>query len=409
MLFWVLLHATAFAYFDMPLTPLPKPSEVLGSLHSSSLRNIADVSSIQMQYIGEISVGSPYQNFTVIVDTGSSWLWLPSTSCLAQCPNARAFFDPLKSGTFHSLGLPMELKYGMGRAVGKLSADRTAIAGAEAGEHAFILIDSNSDMANLQSDGILGLGFSSLSSGFPTLIERLKARGAIQSAVFSIYLTRETAELESVVTFGGFDLAKYSSGGTVQYIPLQGKPGYWSVALKSIYVDREPMSPGVFTAIIDSGTSFIHGPAIPVQSLLSSIQSSGMCDNIGGMLLCTCTWYYPKRNYPILTFVLGSGERFEVRPETYMLEDGGQCLVMISELGSGAEFWILGDVFMREYYSIFDMDNARIGFTRSFQLSSSSGWLWLLISLGLLLVSVSLCWFLQPKSKPASMQPLLYD
>ena len=361
-----------------------------------------------MQYTGEISLGSPYQNFTVIIDTGSSWLWLPSTSCLAQCPNARSYFDPLKSATFHSLELRMELKYGMGRAVGKLSADRTAIAGAQAGDHAFILIDGNSDMSNLQGDGILGMAFSSLSSGFPTLIDRLKTRGSIKSAVFSIYLTRETSGLGSAVTFGGFDSAKYSSGEVVRYVPVLGKAGYWSVALTAIYVSNEPVTPGVNIAIIDSGTSFIHGPAAAVHSLLQSIQSAGLCSEIGGMLLCTCTWYYPKRLYPTLTFVL-AGERFEVHPEMYLLEDGGQCLVMISGLGAGAEFWILGDVFMREYYSIFDMDNFRIGFTRSFQLSQSAGWLWGCVSFGLVLVSISLCCFLQPQRKSTSLQPLLYD
>lgn len=408
MLVWALLLSMGSGLFELPLTPLPKPSASLGSLHSSSLRNIADVFPTQMQYIGEISVGSPYQNFTVIVDTGSAWLWLPSTSCLAQCPNARAFFDPAKSATYHSLELRMELKYGMGRAVGQLSADRTAIAGAEAGDHAFILIDSNSDMNNLQGDGILGLAFSSLSSGFPTLITRLKTRGSIQSAVFSIYLTRETSGLSSAVTFGGFDLGKYSAGEAVRYVPVQGNVGYWSVALTGLYVSNEPVAPGVNMAIIDSGTSFIYGPSSAVQSLLHSIHSVGRCSEIGGMLLCTCTWYYPKRRYPTLTFVLG-GERFEVSPEMYLLEDGGQCLVMISGLGAGAEFWILGDVFMREYYTIFDMDKSRIGFTKSFQLSASSGWLWGCISLGLLLVSISICCFLQPRSKSTSLQPLLYD
>ncbi|MED6182634.1 hypothetical protein PIB30_030371 [Stylosanthes scabra] len=128
-----------------------------------ALKNYMDA-----QYYGEIGIGTPPQKFTVIFDTGSSNLWVPSSRCyfsIACYLHSR--YKSSQSTTYNENGTSAEIHYGTGQISGFFSQDHVKLGDLIVHNQDFIEATREPSFTVLAAkfEGILGLGFQEISVG----------------------------------------------------------------------------------------------------------------------------------------------------------------------------------------------------------------------------------------------------
>ncbi|XP_004685619.1 PREDICTED: cathepsin E [Condylura cristata] len=317
---------------------------------------------LDMEYFGTISIGSPPQNFTVIFDTGSSNLWVPSVYCTSPACRTHVNFIPSESNTYSAVGRHFFIQYGTGSLSGVIGADQVSVEGLTVVGQQFgeSVTEPGQTFVNAEFDGILGLGYPNLAVGGVTpVFDNMVAQQLVELPMFSVYLSRDSeGGAGSEVTFGGYDYSHFS--GSLNWVPVTTQ-GYWQIALDSIQVGGSVMfcQEGC-QAIVDTGTSLITGPTDNIKQLQKAIGAG----QVHGEYAVECV---NLNVMPDVTFTI-NGVPYTLQPTAYTLLDFVDGVEYCSSGFQGLDIqppagplWILGDVFIRQFYSVFDRGNNRVG------------------------------------------------
>jgi len=115
--------------------------------------------------------------------------------------------------------------------------------------------------------------------------------------------------------------------------------------------------------VVDTGTSILAGPTAEVAAIAKSVGATPTPVNPNEYTIdCSLV-----SSLPDLTFVFAGGKEFVLTGPEYVDEVSEEGLTMCLFGMTGIDIprgplWILGDVFIRKFYSIFDYDNERVGF-----------------------------------------------
>ncbi|XP_053954547.1 lysosomal aspartic protease-like [Anastrepha ludens] len=307
---------------------------------------------LNMSYYGKITIGTPAQDFLVLFDTGSSNLWVPSSSCPTSnqaCQNHNKY-DSSASSTYVANGESFSIAYGSGSLTGYLSQDTVSVAGFSISNQVFAeaIDEPGTSFVYSNFDGIMGMAYQSIAvDNVVPPFYNLYSQGLVSNDVFSFYLARAgTSDQGGEMILGGSDSSYYQGELTYTSITEQG---YWQFSLDGATIDGQVMCSSGCQAIADTGTSLIVAPYNAYSVYMNVVDP-----DYDGVVDCSL-----MESLPDMEFVIG-GTTFSVPASQYILNEDGQCSPAVSYMGT--DFWILGDIFIGMYYTEFDMGNSRIGF-----------------------------------------------
>ncbi|EDV91899.1 GH24624 [Drosophila grimshawi] len=316
---------------------------------------------MNMQYYGLITIGTPPQDFQVVFDTGSANLWVPSIKCRSPVCREHNMFNATASTSYVSNGEDLVLNYGSGGITGYLGSDVVNVNGMNIKNQTFGLATSQDTGGSVSSyDGILGMGYLSLSvdNVVPPFYNMI-SQGLVSKQIFSFYLASDGSNsYGGELIFGGSDPMWFI--GNMVYTNVT-REGYWQFMMDNATLNGNILCTNC-PAIVDTGTSLIMAPAASYQIIMEVV---GV--NVFGIVDCSTI-----SQMPVLTFAI-NGVMFGIPPSAYVIVDGlnNECTLGIQSMSEN--FWILGDVFIGQYYTEFDLAQNRLGFASIKGLSYTQG------------------------------------
>jgi len=307
-------------------------------------------------YWGQMTLGTPPQEFKVIFDTGSGNLIVPASDCTVPGCAPHKKYNSKASTTSAFVTNEKgegssEITFGTGQVSGNFYKDSLCMGSSLCFDANFIAADkmSASPFQEIPFDGIMGLGFKDLSmgSGF-NIVDDLCEKGSIPGGAsqFSFYVTDGD---DSEVTFGGYRPELLASD--IVWAPVKVQ-SWWQVAIDDITFNNQPKSlcDGQCQVAVDTGTSMLAGPSDLVDKLTSMVNAKDDCSNFNEL--------------PNLGFQLGDMV-LNLKPDDYMDRTGDSCSFSLMALDvpppKGPVF-IFGDPFLRRFVTIYDRTKPAVGF-----------------------------------------------
>ncbi|KAI1079614.1 aspartic peptidase domain-containing protein [Whalleya microplaca] len=343
-------------------------------------------------YYAQVSVGTPPQTVDLVLDTGSSDVWLLDSSAnICQSKRLQAYYgyclstyDPSNSSTYSLVSNgTFEIQYvDSSGAEGDYIKDTFNIGGASIKD-----LQMGLAQRSMINSGLLGIGFADnvvARVPYPNIMSLFQDQDLIATQAYSLYLDDLQADTGTIL-FGGIDTEKFI--GSLETIDIQkdsnGNYSSFSVALSSLTITAgngtvTNYSQSPLPVILDSGTTLTY---LPSQIADSILEAFGAVDDTSGsgLVYVDCTYLTSNSNLTFdFQFGNSDGPLIRVPIDEMILDNVDQYTDIGVEmprlpfndacsfgLQSSTDYYLLGDTFLRSAYVVYDLTNKEIALAQA--------------------------------------------
>ncbi|KAK8175849.1 rhizopuspepsin-1 precursor [Phyllosticta citrichinensis] len=320
-----------------------------------------------LTYFAAVNFGDDATEYYLLADTAASNTWVMGADCSTTACQKHSTLGSAASSTLDEKSGTFSIAYGSGQVNGTMAEDDVQIAGFKVSMTFGLAGYTSTDFESFPIDGVLGLGraektTSSVTEG--TIVDALAKASLIDAKVFGMHLSRNADAQDGELNFGAPNPARYD-GELAWTNAIDNDRGFWEIPIDDATVDGSSAGLSGRTAIIDSGTSYILVPAddaAAIHDLVPQSSKNGEVYTIPCSTTQSLQFSFNNIAYDILSrdWVGGS------------VGDGVCQSNIIARQTFGDKQWLVGDVFLKNVYSVYDQDNARVGFGVKSQTSSVS-------------------------------------
>ncbi len=330
------------------------------------------VANMTSHFFSNVSVGTPHQEFTVVLRTDTTGIWVPSVQCPAtvyQICRDHKQYDSSKSSSFVKNGQ----MFGYGGMVGQVNYDRFTIGRASVTHQAFAEAFSyNYNDTSMPYDGLLGLDlvqkiFSNDESLFMNMVDQYVIGES--EMVYGIYFRKTSTDPDDsgALIIGGRDESLYH--GNLTYV--NGTNEYmWKFVIDNVVLQDmpniPPLCPNGCTAVPNTGSHFISASKADLDILHQNLGAVYFSRDLTYLFNCSALDKIPA------VYISVGATPFKLPWQSFVdiiVGPTGDVICVSSFVAYDSDVsggsWSVGDAFFTSLYVEFDPGNNRIGFAQS--------------------------------------------
>ncbi|KAK4655962.1 hypothetical protein QC762_307090 [Podospora pseudocomata] len=314
-------------------------------------------------YFIRVELGSQKTPLYMLLDTGAGNTWVMGTDCTEYACRLHDRFDTATSTSWKpNQADDFFINYGTGNVTGVVGWDNMVLAGKTVNVQFGVANHTAEELRHYAFDGILGLGMGHSVTG--SFFKEVRQQNALKPIV-AISMNRDSDGVnDGQATFGGIDPAKHV--GEIKYADVTTEhkaKGEWVIPIEGFSFDGKQAKLNSTKAIIDTGTTYIFGSPPDVAELFKLVPGAKLDEKPA------YTEYIVPCDTKTAFKVTFGGVAYEIPAKDWVAQvEDDKCLSRIYGYIELPSFrpgeWIMGDVFLKNVYSVFDADNGnmRIGF-----------------------------------------------